>query len=293
MKNYLLTLEYDGTNFHGWQKQPGKRTVQGELTSALSFVCRGDVNLHGVSRTDAGVHAFGQRAGFRGDFSIPADRLMLAVNNLLGSGGVRGGKPGDLRVKAAVDVPEGFHARYDAVGKKYIYRIMTARCPDIFSRGLCWQIRESPDPDAMREAAAYLEGRHDFQAFRSAGGKDTRDAVRTIHGLRVYSGGGQTLSLEITGDGFLYNMVRIITGTLLMAGTGRIKPGDAGEILASKDRGMAGPTAPPQGLYLAEVYYKADEMKAAAGRRFAIPDAARRAFPEAILDAVPNVPDVR
>jgi tRNA pseudouridine38-40 synthase len=278
MKNYLLTLEYNGAGFHGWQKQPRVRTVQGELEAALSTVCRAAVSVHGASRTDAGVHAYGQRASFSGDFGIPADRLAQTVNNLLGCGiaapgagsgtgavksGARRipgiGMPGDLRVREAVLAPAGFHARYDAKGKKYIYRILTTPQTDVFLRNACWQMAETPDAAAMRAAALHIVGTKDFKAFQSAGGHVRETTVRTVRSLDIKTepaGAGRRMTvIEITGDGFLYNMVRIIAGTLVLAGLGGISPEDVRQTVESRDRRNAGPTAPPQGLYLAEVYF--------------------------------------
>jgi tRNA pseudouridine38-40 synthase len=277
MKNYLLTLEYDGTDFHGWQKQPRARTVQGELEAALSAVCRADVSVFGASRTDAGVHAHGQRASFAGDFGIPAEALARAVNNRLGCGlapaprvGGQGGgdragrlpaagRPGDLRVKAAVLAPAGFHARYDATGKKYVYSILSTPQTDVFLRNACWQTSETLDAELMRAAARHIVGTKDFRAFQSAGGHARETTVRTVHGLDVRTapaGAGRRMTvIEITGDGFLYNMVRIIAGTLVLAGIGRMDPEDVRRATESCDRRKAGPTAPPQGLCLAEVYY--------------------------------------
>jgi tRNA pseudouridine38-40 synthase len=273
MRTYLLTVEYDGTGFHGWQRQPGARTVQGEIVGALARVCGASAPVHGVSRTDAGVHAYGQRASFSGDFGIPPDRLTLAMNNVLCGGGARGGRAGDIRVASAELAPEGFHARFSAVGKKYIYRIMSAPAPDIFSRTAFWQVKEELDAGAMGAAASRLVGTRDFSAFRAAGGNARSGPVRTVLGVNVYSGkagngAGTVTSIEVTGDGFLYNMVRIIAGTLFWAGTGRMDPDGVAWAAASMDRKNAGPTAPPQGLYLAEVYYEEAVMRAAAARRF-------------------------
>ncbi|MDR2088325.1 MAG: tRNA pseudouridine synthase A, partial [Clostridiales Family XIII bacterium] len=248
MKNFLLTIEYDGTDFHGWQKQPRARTAQGELEAALSAVCRAEISVSGASRTDAGVHAYGQRASFCGDFSIPAERLAPAVNNLLGCGlaaGARGdgaangsaaahrggagrlpgtGRPGDLRVREALLVPDGFHARHDATGKKYIYRILSTPQTDIFLRNACWQMTETPDAEAMRAAARHIVGTRDFRAFQAAGGYARKTTVRTVRSLDIRTapaGEGRRMTvIEITGDGFLYNMVRIIAGTLVLAGIG-------------------------------------------------------------------------
>jgi tRNA pseudouridine38-40 synthase len=276
MKNFLLTIEYDGSLFHGWQKQPEKRTVQGELESALSRVCCTEVRVDGASRTDAGVHAYGQRASFGGDFAIPPGRLTLAANNLLGTGPARAGRPGMLggvRVAAAEEAPEGFHARYDAVGKKYIYRILAAPEADIFMRNACWQAAGRLDAEAMAAAAARMPGTRDFSAFRSSGGRETESAVRELVGVAVYEEacgrGGRMISVEVTGAGFLYNMVRIMAGTLLGAGMGLFSPDDISAVIKAGERRGAGPTAPPQGLCLAEVYYDRAAMEAAAEKKFA------------------------
>jgi tRNA pseudouridine38-40 synthase len=242
--------------------------VQSEIEAALSSVCREKISVSGASRTDAGVHAYGQRASFGGDFGIPADRLTLAVNNLLGCGitgagnggrqpGV--GRPGDLRVAETVCVHDGFHARYDAKGKKYIYRILTTPQTDVFARDAYWQMAETPDTGRMSDAARCLVGRMDFRAFQAAGGAPRETTVRTVYGIDIGTApagrDGRVTVIEVKGDGFLYNMVRIIVGTLVMAGIGRMSADDVKRAAESLDRRNAGPTAPPQGLYLAEVYY--------------------------------------
>ncbi|MDR1247085.1 MAG: tRNA pseudouridine synthase A [Clostridiales Family XIII bacterium] len=270
MKNFLLTIEYNGANFHGWQRQPRLRTVQGELEAALSVVCRTEISVCGASRTDAGVHAYGQRASFSGDVGIPAERLTVALNNMFGCGAVRTGapesgrlpgigRPGDLRVAETIRVPDGFHARYDAKGKKYIYRILTAPQTDVFMRDVCWQMAETPDPHLMSDAARHLTGTMDFKAFQSSGGYERETTVRTVHGINIGTApageGGRMTVIEVRGDGFLYNMVRIMVGTLVLAGIGRMSADDVRRAAESLDRRNAGPTAPPQGLYLAEVYY--------------------------------------
>ncbi|WP_312651729.1 tRNA pseudouridine(38-40) synthase TruA [Aminipila sp.] len=264
MKNILLTIEYDGTSFAGWQKQPEKRTVQGELERVLSIVCNCSIQVNGTSRTDAGVHALGQRASFKGDFGIPTDRLMLAANNILAGGMNSIGKIGDLRITSAKDVPENFHARFDAKGKKYVYKILNCQETQIFSRNLVYQVRKNLDAEAMKQAAAYIVGTHDFKCFQAAGGEEKKTTVRTIYSLNINEGktetGQKTLLLEVKGDGFLYNMVRIITGTLVDAGLGKINPETLPEIIESKERQRAGHTAPPQGLYLAKVYYNLEDL---------------------------------
>lgn len=271
-----MTIAYDGSNFHGWQKQPGKRTVQGDIEAALGLVLRAPIAIHGVSRTDAGVHAYGQRAGFAADTPIPAEKLRIALNNILTGRGSGSGARGDIRIREVVLAEEGFHARHDAVGKTYIYKMLTAGEPDIFLRNFFWQIDELPDAGVMRQAAEYLLGTHDFRSFRSAGGKGQEPTVKTIYSLRVCQGTyvtgvrdgrgeedrnamsgspGVTTTVEIAGSGFLYNMVRIIVGTLAEVGAGRRGVESVPAALAALDRRAAGPTAPPQGLYLAKVHY--------------------------------------
>ena len=254
MRNILLTVEYDGTNFHGWQRQPEARTVQGELEQALSIVCRCPIQINGTSRTDAGVHGLGQRASFTGDFGIPADRLVYAVNNILSGGMNATGKIGDVRILEAKEVPLDFHARYEAKGKKYVYRILNSEDIQIFARNYQYQVKKPLDFEAMKEAAKHIVGTHDFKCFQAAGGEEKKTTVRTVYSLELNKQGDE-IQLEIKGDGFLYNMVRIITGTLVDVGLGKIAPNQVKEIIESKDRQNAGHTAPPQGLYLAEVYY--------------------------------------
>jgi len=260
-KNILLTIEYDGTNFHGWQKQPEQRTVQGELERVLHIVCGQEVKLEGTSRTDAGVHAYGQRASFKGNSKIPTDRLIVAANYLLSGGKNAIGQTGDVRIIDAGEKPPEFHARFDAKAKKYIYKISNESESDIFKRNYFYQITRPLDIRAMDEAAAHLKGTKDFISFQASGGEEKKTTVRTIHDLTITKrqdpqhGITQSLQIEITGDGFLYNMVRIITGTLVEVGLGKKSPHSIPSVIGSKDRQNAGHTAPPQGLYLADVYY--------------------------------------
>lgn len=264
MKNILLTIEYDGTNFCGWQKQPGQRSVQGELERVLSTICAQEIKLNGTSRTDAGVHAYGQRASFEGDFAIPTDRIKIAANNLLlGAGAAKGrssiGAVSDVRIIEVQEVPLGFHARFDASGKKYIYKIRNAKEPDIFSRNFCYQVAKPLDVDDMKKAAAIMVGTHDFKCFQAAGGKELQTTVRTIYDIKIRTEGISrfpcNIEIAVSGDGFLYNMVRIIAGTLVDVGAGKLEAERITAIIDSKSRQLAGHTAPPQGLYLAEVYY--------------------------------------
>lgn len=254
MKNVLLTIEYDGTNFCGWQRQPAKRTVQGELEKVLSELCCMEVSLNGTSRTDAGVHALGQRASFKGDFAIPLAQIARAANNLLAAGNRH--KTGDVRIKEVREMPLDFHARFDAKGKTYLYKLATGEAPSVFARNYSYFIKNSLDVALMRAAAAHIVGKQDFKCFEAAGGNPRETTVRTITALEVIETDGG-ITLAVTGDGFLYNMVRIITGTLVDVGSGRIKPDAIPDIIASRDRRNAGHTAPPQGLYLAEVFFDA------------------------------------
>lgn len=281
-RNILLTIEYDGTNFYGWQRQPDVRTVQGTLEDVLSKVCGRRILVDGAGRTDAGVHALGQSATFHGEFGIPTERIAYAVNNIL-SGNM---KDGDVRIVKAEEVPTGFHARFDAVGKKYVYRIRNADRMPVFMRDYRYRVWRKLDLEAMRQAAGFIVGTHDFECFQSAGGTPRESTVRTVKSLNLKSavqdlnytgfmaaGTGNTefagaaadktataagidIDIEIVGDGFLYNMVRIIAGTLIDVGMGKTEPKFVQEIIRSKERGLAGFTAPPQGLYLAEVYYR-------------------------------------
>ncbi len=252
-RNVLLTIAYDGTEFHGWQRQPGLRTVQGELERVLSTLCDMEITVNGTSRTDAGVHALGQRASFTGDFSIPCDRIVLAGNNLL-AGGANSRKAGDVKILSAEEAAPDFHARFSCRGKKYIYKMTTGADVDIFRRNYCWQIKDALDISLMNQAAEHITGTHDFKCFQAAGGEEKETTVRTVHSLEVLQSGNE-MELHIEGDGFLYNMVRIITGTLVQVGMGRMDPGYLKVIVDGRDRTLAGPTAPPQGLYLAEVFF--------------------------------------
>ena len=253
-RNVLLTIEYDGSGFHGWQRQPEVRTVQGELERVLTRVCGVPIPINGTSRTDAGVHALGQRASFKGDFGIPTDRLMLAANNLLAGGMNSQRGVGDVRIIAAEEVPDDFHARFSSQGK--LYRYIIRNCPDvdIFQRNYCYQVRKPLDIAVMTKAADYIAGTHDFKSFQAAGGQEKETTVRTIHSLNIRCE-SENVIIEVSGDGFLYNMVRIIVGTLTEVGLGKKRPEDVRNIIESRDRQKAGHTAPAEGLYLVEIYY--------------------------------------
>ncbi|MFZ5966759.1 MAG: tRNA pseudouridine(38-40) synthase TruA [Bacillota bacterium] len=244
MQNVKLLIEYDGTRFCGWQRQENGRTVQEEIEKALSKVMKKEIRINGSGRTDAGVHALGQVASFQGDFSIPVDRISLALNALL---------PEDISIHDAVAVGEDFHARYSAKGKRYIYQIYNHPYRSALYRNYAYFVPQVLDIEAMERAAAYFLGEHDFRGFM-ASGSSVKDTVRTIYSLDVYQM-DKMIKLEISGNGFLYNMVRIIAGTLTEVGKGKIDAEQVPHIIHSCSRKQAGPTAPPQGLYLAEVYY--------------------------------------
>lgn len=270
-KNVLLTISYDGSGFSGWQRQPDKITVQGYLETVLSSVFHLPIVLNGTSRTDAGVHALGQRASFQADIKIPVERIPLVVNNVLAGCEKGSFAIAPIRIASAEEMPPAFHARFDAKGKKYIYRINNTGAVDIFQRNYVYHVDRPLDVRAMKRAAGYLKGTHDFKSFESAGGNPRKTTVRTIFDAEVLAdslldtgveeGGSRKdfagiVEIHISGDGFLYNMVRIITGTLVEIGLGKKTAGDMKQILACGDRSTAGHTAPPYGLYLAEVYYR-------------------------------------
>lgn len=254
-RNILLTIEYDGSDFCGWQKQPSVRTVQGELEKVLTRVCGAPVKLNGTSRTDAGVHALGQRASFKGNYGIPLDKIAEAANNILAGGRKTASSVGDVKITQVREMPPEFHARFSSCGKKYRYVIYNGDSVDIFRRNYCYQVLDRLDTDAMNKAAAHIKGTHDFAAFQASGGPKKRTTVRTVKKLDVFRN-GEDVIIEITGDGFLYNMVRIITGTLVEVGLGKRQADHVRDIVASLDRKQAGHTAPPEGLYLVEVYYE-------------------------------------
>lgn len=270
VKNYLLTIAYDGSGFHGWQRQPSAVTVQGHLEQTFSRLFQRQILLSGTSRTDAGVHALGQRASFQADLGIPTERLARVMNNAL-CGRCEGAYAvSPVRILKAEEMPENFHARFDSRGKKYFYRILDADRPDVFRRNYVYHTGRLLPPgerlaeDAMDRAAKMLIGSHDFKSFESSGGTPRATTVRTIFDAGVYRAEkadpesgiqpGEVI-FEISGDGFLYNMVRILTGTLMEIGAGRRSPDEMEQIIQAADRAAAGHTAPPYGLYLKEVYY--------------------------------------
>lgn len=251
MKRVKAIVAYDGTNFAGYQSQPGKRTVQAEIDKALVKIHKKDTSIHSVAsgRTDAGVHAYGQVIHFDTPLQLPPDRWIMAVNVLL---------PKDIRFVDAAYVDNNFHARFDATGKTYVYKWTLSTIQSPFERNFAVHlINWRPDVDKMQEAAKYLIGKHDFTSFCSTK-TATSNRVRTVRLLQIERQ-GEELVMTIEGDGFLYNMVRTIAGMLLAVGIGWNTPEDIGEILAMKDRKKAGKTAPAHGLYLQSVTYDKPE----------------------------------
>ena len=229
--------------------------MQGEIEHVLKYIAYEDVHIHGTSRTDAGVHALGQCATFEWNSNMPVDKLPEVMNRRFGAGGTgRSGAPGDIRILSAEVMPEEFHARYSCKGKTYRYII--DKSGDIFRRNIVFQYPEADDLniDLMQEAASYIIGTHDFKCFETAGGTPRETTVRTVSALEI-SEDDESVIIEVTGDGFLYNMVRIIVGTLVEVGICKRTPESVRDAIDSKDRSNAGFTAPPQGLYLKEIYF--------------------------------------
>lgn len=238
-------LAYDGTSYSGWQIQPNGRTVQGVVEAALKKIHKGmAVRVTASGRTDAGVHAEGQVFHFESDLSIPEDNWQRAMNATL---------PKDIYIKSVQAIDPAFHARFDARSKEYRYRVLRSSQPDVFLRHYTYHFPYSLDFPLMKQSAAELLGSHDFSSFCAAN-TDVKDKVRTLTDLELIQHDDE-LIFKIVGDGFLYQMVRIIVGTLLQIGNGKRKPDDLKRILEAKDRTQAGPTAPGNGLFLWKVEY--------------------------------------
>jgi tRNA pseudouridine38-40 synthase len=243
------TVSYDGTDFSGWQVQTGRRTVQGALQEALSTILGAPVSVLAAGRTDAGVHAEGQVISFRAVTRIPPAGIAAAANALL---------PEDAAILDLAEAPPSFHATFDATGKVYRYEILSGRIPRPLLRRTTWRVPGRLDLRRMRAAARLLVGRRDFRSFRTnpGPGEDRGSTVRTLRRVDVRRRGERVL-VEVEGDGFLYNMVRAIVGTLVQVGRGTWPPERVGEALRARDRRAAGPTAPPRGLTLVSVSYPA------------------------------------
>ena len=241
----MITVEYDGTNYQGWQYQKHTdKTIQETLEKKLSKLNKSKVDVIGAGRTDSGVHAEGQKANFYLDVSIPVNRIPIALNSML---------PADIVCKNAKIVDDNFHARYDSSGKKYRYRLLNRSYHSVFTRNYVYTFYKNLDFKKMKFATKDFIGEYDFSAFQSSG-SDIYNTVRRIENfeMKFY---GEEVWFEITGNGFLYNMVRIIIGTLLEIGLDKRPVTDVKRILKSKERKEAGFTAPAKGLTLVEVYY--------------------------------------
>jgi len=246
MGNYKLTIEYDGTGYHGWQRQKKERTLQEEIETALAVMVQAPVTVIGSGRTDAGVHALGQVANFHCDTKITETAFREGLNSLL---------PEDIVIRECCRVDPGFHARYDAVGKRYRYRILNRHTPSALSRRYEWHIRKPLNRPAMETAAAHLIGTHDFKSFEGTGSPRSH-TVRSIVSAGFIVPENDRLEFWIEGNGFLRFMVRNIVSTLVDVGLGKTSPNQFLKILQAKDRGKAGATAPPRGLCLICVKYE-------------------------------------
>ncbi len=256
-----LTIAYDGGAYAGWQIQPDKPTVQGTFETTWQRLTQESLHITAAGRTDAGVHAHGQVVGLATETRLSNDDLLRGLNALL---------PNDIAICTIENAREGFHATYDAVGKRYRYQIHNGRTPLVFDRHYAWHYPQPLDATAMHAAGQGLAGKHDFSSFETAG-SDRPDSIRTIHELTVRKGShlssrdefplaeradyNQRVTIEVAGDGFLYNMVRTIVGTLVEVGVGKRDVNWPAEVLAAKDRRRAGQTAPPHGLFLVSVDY--------------------------------------
>ena len=246
MRNIRLTIEYDGKDFNGWQKQPNKLNIQGEIERAIELITgEENIDLIASGRTDAGVHALGQVANFKtNNMSIPIEKFALAINTKLKR---------SVRIKKAEEVDERFHSRYTCKRKTYRYVINNNQCESAIYRNFEYHMPVELDIKAMQKAVKYFEGEHDFKAFK-ASGTSSKSSVRTIYKADIYQE-NEKIFIEITGNGFLYNMVRIIVGTLVEVGLGKIKPEKIIDIIQQGKRENAGKTFPPNGLYLLKVMY--------------------------------------
>lgn len=248
MKRIKLVVAYDGTNYCGWQVQPNGTTIEGVLNKALSELLGAEIEVIGASRTDSGVHALGNVAVFDTDSRIPGEKMKYALNQRL---------PEDIRIQESMEVSTDFHPRYCNSRKTYEYRILNRDMELPTERLYAHHTYRKLNLEAMKEAARYVVGEHDFQCFCSAGSQ-VKDTVRTVYSLDV-TREEDLIKIRITGSGFLYNMVRIIAGTLIEVGNGIKKPEDMVNIIEGKDRSLAGLTAPARGLRLIGIVYEGEE----------------------------------
>ena len=246
MRNIKLTIEYDGKDFNGWQKQPNKLNIQGTIEQAIKSITGEDVELNASGRTDAGVHALGQVANFKTNSQIPIEKFAIAINSRLKK---------SIVIKKAEEVDERFHSRLNCKRKTYRYIINNSPYGTAIYRYLETHIPQKLNVEKMKKAVKYFIGEHDFKAFK-ASGTSSKSSIRTIYKAEVLKMPNNRIYIELTGNGFLYNMVRIIAGTLVDVGTGEIKPEDIEKIIKEGKRENAGKTLPPNGLYLVDVKYE-------------------------------------
>ena len=245
MRNIRLVIEYDGKDFNGWQKQPNKLNIQGEIERAIEVVTGESVDLIASGRTDAGVNALGQVANFKIEKDIPIEKIPYALNSQLKK---------SIRIQSAEEVDERFHSRYSCKRKTYRYVINNSEQGSAIYRNMQYHFPAKLDDKKMNDAIQYLIGEHDFKSFK-ASGTSSKSSVRTIYDARVKREGNLVI-IELTGNGFLYNMVRIISGTLVDVGIGKTKPEDLKNIIEAEDRLEAGKTLPATGLVLVKVLYE-------------------------------------
>ena len=245
MRNIKLTIEYDGKDFNGWQKQPNKLNIQGTIERAIEEITGEQIELNASGRTDAGVHSLGQVANFKTNSSIPIEKIPIAINTKIKK---------SIRIIDAEEVDERFHSRLACKRKTYRYIINNNITASAIYRNLETHIPQKMDVDKMKQAIKYFEGEHDFRAFK-ASGTSSKSSVRTIYKAEIYEQKDNRLWIELTGNGFLYNMVRIIVGTLVEVGLGKIEPNEISKIIEDGKRENAGKTMPPNGLYLLKVEY--------------------------------------
>lgn len=246
MKRFKLTVAYDGAAYCGYQYQPELPTIEGCVNDALSELLKENIVTIGASRTDAGVHSYGNVAVFDSNTTIPAEKLAPALNTKL---------PDSIRIMESREVPIDFHPRRNVIDKTYEYHINTAKIPFPMDRMYIHNVKHDLNIENMKEAAKFIEGRHDFTSFCSAK-TDKEDKIRTVFQIDVEEFLRNGIVIRVRGDGFLYNMVRIIAGTLVKAGEGKIKPEDIPVIIERKDRDHLGTTLPAKGLFLMGIRYR-------------------------------------
>ena len=245
MRNIKLTIEYDGKEYNGWQKQPDRLNIQGTIETVIESITGEKVELNASGRTDAGVHAIGQVANFKTNSNIPIEKFAIAINSRLKK---------TIVVKKAEEVEEKFHARYNCKKKTYEYVINNSEYGSAVFRNLAYHIPQKLNVEKMNEASKLFIGEHDFKAFKSSG-TSSKSSVRTIYDASVIKD-EDNIKIRLTGNGFLYNMVRIISGTLVEVGLGKMGPKEITRIIEEKDRTKAGKTLPAHGLYLISVEYE-------------------------------------